>query len=251
MVLTARPPHGRDRPGPPARPPARPPDPVRRRVRSVVVAVVALAVAAVVAAGCGVPAGGGARVIPRNQVPFGLLSPHLPTTTPTSTPSGEPVKVFFLDSAEQYLTPRTRLVGPKATLTTVLELLLRGPYTNEIEESGTRTAITPAVQLLRSSVSAKVVTVDFNQAFGEISGTQEILAVAQVVYTVAAQFPSPAAVEVQFELNGGPVQVPNENGAEVQGPVTVGDYVALTPQSAAAATTTTTAPEPTTTAPAG
>jgi len=216
---------------------------MRRLGRPRWLAALSVVAVAAVATGCGVPVGGGARVVPRNQVPFGLLSPHLPTTTPTSAPVGEPVKVYFLDTTEEFLTPRTRVVGQKATLTSVLNALLRGPYANEIEESGTRTALTSDVELLHSAVAGKTVTVDFNQAFGEISGTQEILAVAQVVYTVTAQFPtSSSPVQVQFELDGLPVQVPNQNGAEVPGTVTIADYQAFTPTHAPGATTTTAAP---------
>ncbi len=224
--------------------------PIRRRLgrRRAWLLPAALVAAAVVAAGCGVPTGGTPRAIPKSQVPFPLLDPQVPTTPPSTAPTGEPVKVYFLNGTETYVTPRTRLVGPKATLTTILGELLRGPYTNEIVDDGVRTAITSGVQLLRTAViDDKDVTVDFNQAFGEISGTQQILAVAQVVYTIAARFPIPAAVEVQFELNGTAIEVPNANGAEVQGPVTTQDYVTLTPLAAASGTTTTTAPTTTTT----
>ncbi len=158
--------------------------PRRRAVRRTAVAV--LAGVALVAAGCGVPTSGGPKALPREQVPFHLLDPTIPTTTSTtSTPGTAPFTVYFVAASQQFLTPAARSVGPSAaTLTTVLRVLLRGPTPLEAEQ-GTVTAITNDVRLLHSSYAAGVATVDFNQAFGEISGSTLILAVAQVVYTVA------------------------------------------------------------------
>ena len=187
----------------------------RVRPRRLTWPVLALAVMAAVTAACGVPTGGGPQAIPQSQVPSGLLSPVVPTTTTPSTAAGAPVRVYFLDTAERYLTPRPRNVGPNATLTTILDVLLQGPYADE-EEAGVRTAIPSGVQLLHTTVVGKLVTANFNEAFGLISGTQQVLAVAQVVYTVTAW--ANAAVPVQFEIEGSVVQVPNASGAEVSGP---------------------------------
>ena len=70
--------------------------------------------------------------------------------------------------------------------------------------------------------SADVVTVDFNTAFGLISGTQEVQAVAQVVFTVTKQVGR--QIGVQFEIEGVPTDVPTATGAEVAGPVSYDKY---------------------------
>jgi hypothetical protein len=224
---------------------ARPRD--RRTVRRTAVAV--LAGVAFLAVGCGVPTSGGPKALPRDQVPFQLLDPTIPTTTSTtSTPGTAPITVYFVDASQQYLTPAQRNVGPStATLTTVLRVLLKGPTPLEAEQ-GTVTAITNDVRLLHSSYADGVATVDLNQAFGEISGSSLILAVAQVVYTVANDLRR-LTVGVQFELDGVPLQVPSDTGAQQTGVVRVNDYLSLTPQNASSTTTTpTTAPPVATTA---
>jgi Sporulation and spore germination len=210
-------------------------------------AVAVLATLAVLAVGCGVPTGGGPKALPTDQVPFHLLDPTVPTTTSTTTtPGTAPFTVYFVDASQQYLTPAARSVGPSAaTLTTVLRVLLKGPTPLEAEQ-GTVTAITNDVRLLHSSYADGVATVDFNQAFGEISGSSLILAVAQVVYTVVRDL-GRLTVGVQFELDGVPLQVPSDTGAQQTGVVRVNDYLSLTPQTTT--TTTTTAPPTTTTAP--
>ena len=75
---------------------------------------------------------------------------------------------------------------------TVVHALLAGPTSVE-RLAGVRTAISPDVQLLRAKPerptgtgTTAVITLDFNQAFGAISGTQQVIAVAQIVYTVTA-----------------------------------------------------------------
>lgn len=209
----------------------------------------ALAVAALVG-GCGVTTDGGPHAISKSQVPFHLLDPAAPTTT-TTTPSvvTVPVTVYFVGPSQQYLVPAQRSVATSATLTTVLEALLAGPTPVEAGK-GIKTAFGSGVKLLKAKVTPDVdpdvATVDFNQAFGQISGTQLVLAVAQVVYTVAAEIDQD--IGVQFEIAGQPKEVPTATGAQVPGPVHLLQYVTLTPRAtpagAAATTPTTTTAAP-------
>ena len=62
-----------------------------------------------------------------------------------------------------------------------------------------------------------VVTVNFNEAFGEITGADTELAVAQVVATVVAA--NKPGTSVLFEIDGEPISVPISTGAQVSGPV--------------------------------
>jgi spore germination protein GerM len=65
--------------------------------------------------------------------------------------------------------------------------------------------------------------VNFNLAFGEIFGSNSELAVAQVVYTVAAQ--EGLGTGVLFEIDGAPTSVPVANGEQVSQPVTLSQFV--------------------------
>jgi hypothetical protein len=66
-------------------------------------------------------------------------------------------------------------------------------------------------------VQGSIVTVNFNTAFGQITGADAELAVAQVVATVVAQ--SKPTTSVLFEIDGQPISVPISSGAQVSGPV--------------------------------
>lgn len=202
-------------------------------------------VAGVLVAGCGVTTGGGPHAIANNRVPYHLLAHAPPTTTTTTVPSvfTVPVNVYFVSPTGQDLVPSQRLVAPSATLTTVLEALLAGPTALE-EQKGLRTAFSGDVKLIKARLTPTVATVDFNQTFGQISGTELVLAVAQVVYTVTGD--TNGSIGVQFEITGQPKEVPTATGAEVPGPVHLQQYVALTP-SAPPTTTTTTSTTTTTT----
>jgi len=213
-----------------------------RRVPGVLSVVGAL-VAGVLLAGCGVATGGGPHAIASSRVPYDLLAPAPPTTTTTTVPSvfTVPVNVYFVSATGQYLVPSERLVRSSATLTTVLEALLAGPTVLE-EQKGLRTAFDGNVKLIKARLTPTVATVDFNQAFDQISGTELVLAVAQVVYTVTGK--TSQNIGVQFEIAGQPKEVPTATGAEVPGPVHLQQYLTLTP---GAPPSTTTAPSTTTT----
>ena len=69
----------------------------------------------------------------------------------------------------------------------------------------------------QSKMSPPLVTVNFNDAFGQITGSFTELAVAQVVATVVSQ--SRLGTGVVFEIDGAPTSVPIASGVQVQGPV--------------------------------
>jgi spore germination protein GerM len=189
----------------------------------------ALVAVAVAASACGVVAGGGAHAIPPDQVPFHLLTKRPPSTTTTTAPAAVPVTVYFVSRAGQTLTTAPRTVPVQNTLRTVVHALLAGPTTVE-KSYGVRTAISQDVQLLRAKPerptgTTGVVTLDFNQAFGAISGTQQVVAVAQIVYTVTAYLG--VGYGVEFQIDGVPTDVPTATGAQVTGAVRRTTYASL------------------------
>jgi len=175
---------------------------------------------AALAAGCALPTQGSPSAIPASRVPYGLLDQHPPATTttqprPTSYVSA---KVYFLNAdANNALTPADRLVSAPAELPAIITALISGPSSGE-SLAGLTTAIPSDVAVLSAAATASnVVTVNFNAAFGQITGTGLEQAVAQVVTTVANN--TSLGTGVVFEIDGTQTSVPIANGSLVAGPV--------------------------------
>jgi spore germination protein GerM len=187
---------------------------VTRRLAALAVLLTAFA-----AAGCSIPTQSAPSTVAPSKVPFNLLNPH-PATTTTTQPKATSyvsVKVFFIDGSTQQLTPELRLVQPPAPLTAILTAMLQGPTSAETA-NGIFTAIPSNVTVLSATTTApNVMTVDVNNAFAQITGTNTELAVAQVVATVASE--SGFGTGVIFEIDGQRVPVPIANGSLVSGPV--------------------------------
>jgi len=187
---------------------------VTRRLVALAVLVTAFA-----AAGCSIPTQSAPSTVAPSKVPFNLLDPHPSTTTTTQpkAPSYVSVKVFFINGATQQLQAEPRYVQPPAPLTSILTAMLQGPTSAEMA-SGVFTAIPSNVTVLTAATTApNVVTVNMNQAFSQIQGTNTELSVAQVVATVAAE--NGLGTGVIFEIDGQRTSVPIANASLVAGPV--------------------------------
>lgn len=208
--------------------------PARAPIRGTVALVLAVVIGGLLA-GCGIPAGSAPQAIAKSDVPFHLLDPSSPSTsTPFNAPAGVSEVIFLVDST-LHLTPVRRIVAPPANLTQIVNLLLLGPTdvesTNGIQSflTGTTTQSSSSNGAL-VTLSNGVATVDFatNPVVG---GTQNLLAIAQVVFTVTQQ---PNVTGVLFEIADQPIEVPaGPNGALVPGPVTKLQYPAQAPVTSA------------------
>jgi spore germination protein GerM len=179
-------------------------------------------IAGLAAAGCAIPTQSVPSAIPAGRVPFGLLDPHLPTTT-TTLPASVPVKIYLL-GPNQRLVAEPRVVDIPAALKSVVAELLLGTTSKE-EAAGIRTAIPDDVRVISATVSktSQLATVNFNEAFGQITGSDSELAVAQVVFTVVAE--TSLTTGVLFQINGVTITVPVANGTQATGPVYLSQYV--------------------------
>ena len=117
--------------------------------------------------------------------------------------------------------PRQRVVQIPAPLKSILTALFAGPDQAEAQ-LGIGTAIPTDVAVLSVTTQGSVVTVNLNEAFGEITGTNTELAVAQVVATVAAE--SGLTTGVIFQIEGEQTSVPVASGAQVPGPVYLSQF---------------------------
>jgi spore germination protein GerM len=189
-----------------------------------------LGVIAVAAAGCAIPTQSGPSAIASSRVPFHLLDPHPPTTTTTQPKPASyvTVKVFYLNAnANDQLQSVVRYVSAPAPLVAIINSLVAGPSSGE-SASGLTTAIPTDVTVLSAaSTATNVVTVNFSNAFGEITGTATEQAVAQVVATVTTE--TGVGTGVVFEIEGQRTSVPVANGSQVTGPVYLLDFLNIAP----------------------
>jgi spore germination protein GerM len=188
-------------------------------------AALAAVLLAFVAAGCAIPTQSAPSTMSSSKVPFGLLDPHLPTTTTTQPKSFVSVKVFFLGSTNQ-LEAASRFVASPAPLSAVITSMLAGPTKGETDQ-GLSTAIPSDVSVLSAITQDGVVTVNLSAAFGQITGNSIELAVAQIVATVVTE--NGPTTGVVFEIEGERTSVPIANGSQVNGPVYLLQFLSAAP----------------------
>lgn len=181
-----------------------------------------VAVAALALTSCGVPTDEAPQALPRQNVPFHLLNPPN-AAQGTSTTGKVPVQIYLVRGTALF--PVSRLSSPPGSLQHVLDALLTGPTTDEVA-AGLRTAIGQQITLRSAGLAYGLAVVDLSSNFGQIVGHEQILAVAQIVFTATAL---PGVTAVDFELDGKPVPVPTGEGALVQRSLTRADFPALAP----------------------
>ncbi len=210
--------------------------------------VVGILILSPILSSCGIPTTKSPTLIPKNEVPFHLLTPSQTTSvsTPTHSNTLVAIKIFFIGK-NQHLVTVTRFVPPPAPLSVVLTALVNGPSQAEAA-SGISTAIPLSTRVISATLSNNVVTVNFNSAFGQISGPATIQAVSQVVSTVAIDLALNTGVI--FEINSQPTDVPIANGSQVSGPVYFWQFLSPTssPGTGSTSTTSTTSSTGTTSA---
>jgi spore germination protein GerM len=170
-------------------------------------------------AGCGVPADRAPRSIPDEEVPFGLLATTGPATTRPASTTGA---VVFLVEGDRLAAVRRQVPAP-ATPDAVLATLAAGPTPPEAA-AGLRTALVTGVGL--SQVAAGTATIRLDRDFVAADLHEQILALAQLVYTVTEL---PGLRGVQFAFDGQPAEVPTARGRLQAGAVSRADFAAIGP----------------------
>lgn len=184
-------------------------------------------VTAAVLAACGVPGDHAPHEIDAGNVPFQLLAPTASATS-TTVPSAftQTVRVtIYLADADGHLVAARRQVEAPITVGKALSALLRGPTADEADRLST--SITSDTKLLdvRGPIDG-LVTIDLSRQMLDITGRQQILALAQVVYTAT----SLASVDrVLFKFDGSSREVPNGDGKLTASPLGRLSYRGLVP----------------------
>jgi Sporulation and spore germination len=183
--------------------------------RVAVVAFVALLLGA-----CGIATDPSPRLINKKDVPYGLLS-RPPTTATVSV--GEYVTIY-LDGPKR-LVAVSRAIPAPASVVGVLEALEEGPTTAEAAQ-GLASPISTAGPLVLSRLGPTSVTVSLSPSFTSLGGQEQIVAVAQLVYTVTAL---PGIDRVDVRIGGRAAAVPTGDGNLSKTPVSRSEYSLLAP----------------------
>jgi spore germination protein GerM len=184
--------------------------------------VVALALVAALAAGAA--CGGGTQSEPErlgtDAVPFNLLDPPTSTVPPTTQPAKEfAFVVYFMLSNTPVPVVRTASERPEPDV--MGAALVAGP-TREEARVGMSSSIPRRAIGRFGGVSNRVVTIDLNQPFVDVSGPAQTRALTQIVLTMTSRR---GVNRVRFLLDGEPVSVPRRNGTVTDAPVSRADYL--------------------------
>lgn len=162
--------------------------------------------------GCGVSAQSQPVALPRQDTP-------LPSSARAEQNSAA-VTVYFVQFGR--LAPVTR-PAPDLSPGTALRLLVDGPDTVEAV-LGLETALVPQ-GLSIVSTTAGPLTVEAGPEFTSIAGDNQLLAMAQLVWTVTSSNP---ADRVRVTVSGKPIEVPTDDGLS-RLPVGRDDYATVAP----------------------
>ncbi|TWH73282.1 sporulation and spore germination protein [Modestobacter roseus] len=176
--------------------------------------VLGVALAAALLTGCGVSAQDTAEPL-RTGVP-------LVTQPGAGGPAtGQRLTVYLVRGARLTEVER-RMDAP--TVAAALDQVVDGPTRAEAAD-GVRTALAPEVVGVEVVLPDGTTTVAVTRGFTSITGGNQLLAVAQVVWTLTGL---PTVTRVRFTVEGMPVELPTDTGLST-GPVGRGDYLSVAP----------------------
>ena len=182
-----------------------------------VLAVVLLAFA--VLSACGVRSQDGPEGLPPEVLPS-ELRPSEASTAPDATPTPTTVPVYLVEDGRL-----VRLEQParrRAVQDALTALLSAGEA-----QGSRRSAVPPGTVVERLTVRGERLSLELSAQFAEVRGRDQLLAVAQVVWT-ATEFPPVREVDVL--VDGRPIELPIEQGEVSAGPAQRADYWSVRPR---------------------
>ena len=199
----------------------------RARLRVLAACAAVAGCAGLVLSSCGVPTQTHPVDLASSDLPNGLIGAGTTTTTEAGPKVPLALVQIWLVSGGR-LVPVGRSIPSPPTLSGALGSLLAGPTAKDAA-AGLHSDISAGSTVLdtRLGRDKAMATVDLSPDFADIGGSQQILAVAQIVYTATSL---PGVGSVSFELGGNPVSVPVADGELKDGPVTRGDFAPLVGQ---------------------
>lgn len=175
-------------------------------------------------AGCGgLRAEEGDHPLRADEVPYDLLA--APTTTTTEAPvttTTLPWRTNLWYVTADRIVPAPRQLRSQPEVGLVLRLLLRGPSDDDLPL--VRSALDIGDAVAAAAPAGGALTIDLAADFGSRSSSEQILALAQLVFTVTEV---PGVGRVVFRIGGTEQSVPLPNGQLSQGSVSRDDYAVL------------------------
>jgi spore germination protein GerM len=172
---------------------------------------------------CGVATGDDVELADPSAVPFGLLEPdRVPgALRPTG---GTVVDIHLFDPDSSVLVPVTRQVST-GEIDAVVAELESGPTDME-SLLGLRSALTDIAAVDDLAVEGSTASVDLNDSFTTLGGNDQIIAIAQLVFTVTE---APTIDQLVITVEGANVEIPRADGTLTSDALTRADYSSFTP----------------------
>jgi spore germination protein GerM len=187
--------------------------------------VAALLAGAAVVAGCGVQGDGAPRALSPDVVPDELLAPSTSTPPQAEPETGQVATVYLVDNRERLRAVERTLPSP-VLIVNVLDSLLQGA-TDEEAEDGLRSEVPNGTTVNGiDRLDRDVIAVDLSEEFAETTADGELLAQAQIVYTVSAL---PNVRGVLFLVDGRPREGADDDAKLTSSPLTVEDFEDFAP----------------------
>lgn len=182
-------------------------------------------VIALVLGGCGVAEDGSAEVADADDVPFGLLDEERDPVGGVAPGRGSVVDLYLYDPDEEQLAPVDDQLE-STSLEDVLVALLDATPGDDPATRDLRSAIAETDVTIEAETDGGVAVIDLSEEFTDIGGTDQLIAIAQLVYTSTGR---PGVGQVNFTLEGEPIEIPRGDGSITSGSVTRDDYRDLAP----------------------
>jgi spore germination protein GerM len=196
----------------------------RRRSLALVLAGVALA------AGCGVQGDGAPRALSPDVVPEDLLAPSTSVAQPAQPETGAVATVYLVDNHEK-LRPVLRKLPSPVLITKALDSLLQGATDQEADQ-GLRSEVPTGTRVNGiDRLDRDVIAIDLTEEFADTTADGELLAQAQIVYTVSEL---PNVRGVLFLVDGRPREGADDDAKLTSSPLTIEDFEDFAPPSGTA-----------------
>ena len=181
--------------------------------------VLPLALVGVLLAGCGVRSQDAPELLPPEVVPTELRPPAASSTAPSAEPTATTVPVYLVEGDR--LVREERPARRRAVEEALTALLTAGEA-----QGSRRSAVPPGTAVERVSVRGDLLSIELSAPFAEVRGPDQVLAVAQLVWT-ATEFPPVRRVDLL--VGGRSIELPVDRGVVASGPAGRADYLSVGP----------------------